>query len=215
MRFFLNLSLLFAFTTLAFSAKIGLITGSTKSVDFQIINQYLSKDKIKTSVFDLSKLKNLPYNELFSFRKHAIIRLIEKDLPNSYMSLEEADFWLDYLSAGGSLILIANHLGPSQIHQSRLLEYVGFSTKEAQFSSQKVQGKTNGLIANGMKLDLNQNSIHQFIVPHKNSGVEAIFWYDNDQVAAIKQQSCAFRMSYFSFLPSWISDQKKQSKLLE
>ncbi|PCJ21588.1 MAG: hypothetical protein COB02_03040 [Candidatus Cloacimonadota bacterium] len=209
------ISLLFIFTAFSFGAKIGLITGSQTSNDFLILNKYLKKNKIKTTIFDLSKNKKLPYGKIFAFKKQSVIRLIEKNIPSSYMSLEEADFWVEYLSSGGSLILIANHLGKQEVYDSRLLKYVGFSTKKADFSSRYTQGKAKGLIADGMKLNFSQKNIDTFIVPHKKSGVESIFKYENGKTAAMKQQSCTFRMSYFSFLPSWVQDKKKQQKLLE
>ncbi|MCO4781481.1 MAG: TlpA family protein disulfide reductase [Candidatus Cloacimonetes bacterium] len=215
MKFLVYLSILFSLISSSFCAKIGFITGSQSSEDFKIIQKYLSKQKIKTKVFDLSKIKTLPYNEVFSYKKHAVIRLIEKDVRASYMTLEESDFWLDYLSSGGSLILIANHLGNQEIYKSPLLEYVGFSSKKPGSTSLNLHGKAKDLVADGMQIPLAQQHLDDIILPHKKSGVEGIFFSDNNQVVAMKQQSCAFRMTYFTFLPSWIKDQKQQQKLLE
>lgn len=215
MKFLVYLSIFCSLVSYSFCAKIGLITGSQTSTDYKLISKYLSKQKIKAKVFDLSKIKSLPYKEVFSLKKHAVIRLIEKDIPQSYMTPEESEFWLDYLSAGGSLILIANHLGASEVYNSPLLEYVGFSSKKTNSSSLKVYGKSKDLVANGMQLELSHQKLDDVILPHAKSGVEAIFHSDDNQVVAMKQQSCAFRMTYFSFLPSWIKDQQKQRKLLE
>jgi thiol-disulfide isomerase/thioredoxin len=194
-------------------SRVALITGTTKSLDYQILHRYLLKEHHQVETFDLSELKKFPFAKVFAFKKTTVVRLVERSVPESWMDLEEAEFWTDFLTARGSLVLFADTLGKPEVYKSSFPKYVGFKSRTRRISPGVVQGTNKDLIAQGMQLRLEAEHKTSIIRPQSGSGIDIIFRFKSGQVAGMKQQSCAFKMAYLAFLPSWLQNSDKQEKL--
>ncbi|MCO4780779.1 MAG: TlpA family protein disulfide reductase [Candidatus Cloacimonetes bacterium] len=195
--------------------KVALVTGDQLSKNFQILNEYLTKKKYKVTVFDLSKYDSFPEQEVTKFERSLVIRLIEKDVKSSYMTNVESDFWQIFLSTRGSLVLFGDTLGDAPIYTSLFPDYVGFQNKKVALNNGKIKGVEKDLISEGLDVSLDFNGVTDEVLPFSNAEFDNIITHDNGAVLGVKKRSCSYKMSYFSFLPSWITDAKVRNSFFE
>jgi len=194
-------------------SRVALITGNTQSQNYKVLHRHLVQENHEVETFNLSELEEFPFAKVFAYKKTTVVRLVERSLPKSWMDLDEAEFWTDFLTARGSLVLFGDTLGPEEVYKSSFPEYVGFKSRTKTISKGVIQGTRKDLIAEGMRLQLGKRHKTTVIRPKAGSGIDTIFRFKSGDVAGMKQQSCAFKMAYFAFLPSWLQDLGKQEKL--
>lgn len=195
--------------------KVALVTGSQLSDSFKILNEYLTKKKYKLTVFDLSKYESFPEEEVTKFERSLVIRLIEKDVKASYMTPQESDFWQIFLSTRGSLVLFGDTLGEDSIYTSLFPDYVGFQNKKVKLANGAIQGVEKDLISEGLDTKIKFSGVTDEILPFSNAEFDNIITHDSGAVLGVKKRSCSYKISYFSFLPSWITDAKVRNSFFE
>ncbi|PCJ19535.1 MAG: hypothetical protein COB02_07255 [Candidatus Cloacimonadota bacterium] len=195
--------------------KVALITGSETSENFQVLNKYLKKKKYRVTVFDLSKLESFPEEGVTKFEKSLVIRLVEKKIKSSYITALESDFWQTFLSSRGSMILFADTLGEANIYDSLFPDYVGFQNKKISINNGELSGVDKDLISDKMKNDISFEGETDEILPYSNAGIDSIITHSSGKVLGIKKRSCSYKISYFSFLPTWFKQEKARNSFLE
>ena len=197
--------------------KIAVILGDSQSLHSQALLSSLNKKRFKYKLYSLKDLESLPFEEIFNqFIDSAAVRLIDQTDHNSFMSVEEANFWADFLSNRGSLTLFADTLSNNQqVYDSDFTDYVGFKAKKLDIKVKKLIGTNQDLISKGQTLEVNDSKKRDQIIPRTGSGIDIVYRSQNGIVTGIKQQTCNFRMSYFSFLPGEIRETKIRDNFVE
>lgn len=168
------------------------------------LTRFLESKDLDLTVLDLNNLSEFPAQEVFNHLSGLVIRLVESDQPGSVLTVDEADLWTEFLASHGSLILIGDQLGAQEVWDSTLPSYVGFGGTKSDISSGVLQGYANDLISDQLTLNIRLEGQRDVLRPLDGSGVDLVLQTPDGQVLGLKQQSCAFRMSYFSFLPDEI-----------
>jgi len=166
----------------------------------------LEKRDLELEILDLSSFERFPAQEIFEHLGGLVIRLVEGDLSGSRLNSEEAEFWTDFLASHGSLVLVADDLGPREVWDSQLPSYVGFKGSKSTLNTEFLEGRSHDLISDQLNLGVGLSGARDLIRPLDGSGIDVVYQTQSGEVLGIKQQSCAFRMSYFSFLPEEIKD---------
>ena len=197
--------------------EVALIVGDSQSLHSQALLKGLERKRFRYKLYSLKKLKSLPYDEIFNkYIDSATIRLIDQDDPHSFMSIEESHFWADFLSNRGSLTLFADTLSKDEhVYKADLPDYVGFKSKHLDTQVQRIIGSQKDIISKGQTLNIDRSKKRDQIVPRTGSGIDVVYQSQDGTITGIKQQTCNFRMSYFTFLPGEIEDLKIRHNFIE
>jgi len=214
MKTFLFLICFVLLSSQIWSARVALVVGDKNAPNAQILQKILKKQKHKVRLVSL-KDESFPAQEIFdNYLETLAIRVVESNDEFSTMTLDEAEFWTEFLAARGSFALFADHLGSQEVYDSTLLPYAGLSLEKKTVQTTSLIGTQKDLIATGMTLPSSINGEVDVVVNSKGGTLEPIFQSQDGDLMAVKQQSCAFRLSYFSFLPTSITDFRKRDKWL-
>ena len=197
--------------------EVALIVGDSQSLHSQALLKGLESKRFRYKLYSLKKLKSLPYDEIFNkYIDSATIRLIDQNDPHSFMSIEESHFWADFLSNRGSLTLFADTLSENEhVYKADLPDYVGFKSKHLDTQVDKIIGSQKDLISEGQILNIDSSKKRDQIIPRTGSGIDVVYQSQDGTITGIKQQTCNFRMSYFTFLPGEIVDLKIRHNFIE
>tara|TARA_Y100000589_G_scaffold113653_1_gene107988 strand:- start:4522 stop:5694 length:1173 start_codon:yes stop_codon:yes gene_type:complete len=197
--------------------KIAVIVGNSQSLHSQALLSSLTKKRFKYKLYSLKDLGSLPYREIFdTFLDSSVVRLIDQIDKSSLMSIEEAHFWVEFLSNRGSLTLFADKLSnEKQVYESELTDYVGFKVNKLGIKAKTLIGTQKDLISKGETIQIDETKKRDEIIPRTGSGIDIVYSSRDGNVTGIKQQTCNFRMSYFSFLPGEIKETKIRNNFVE
>lgn len=197
--------------------KIAVIVGDPTSAHSVALLQSLENKKFRFKLYSLKQLSTIPYQEIFDqFLHSAVVRLIDQKDSSSLMTLEESDFWTEFLSNRGSLTLFADTLSnQAAVFTSEFTGYVGFKVRKLNAQIGRVNGEQKDLIAKGTSFDIDKNKARDQIVPQTGSTIEVVYTSPEGVIAGLKQQTCNFRMSYFTFLPGEIKSLKVRNEFVE
>ena len=197
--------------------KIAVIVGNSQSLNSQALLKGLKSKRFKYKLYSLRELKSLPFQEIFDqFIDSSVVRLIDQKDPQSYMTIEESHFWAEFLSNRGSLTLFADTLSKDeQVYETDLPDYVGFKSNRLDAQVENLLGSDKDLISKGQMLHVDGTKKRDQIIPRTGSGIDIVYKSQEGIVFGIKQQTCNFRMSYFTFLPGEIKDTKNRHKFIE
>ena len=196
---------------------IAVIVGDTQSFHAETLTKILKSKGFKYRLYSLKQLSTIPYHEIFDeFLSSAVVRLVDHTDSSSFMSLEETEFWVEFLSNRGSLTLFADRLSDQQqVFDSDLNDYVGFKVRKATSQIESIIGAKQDLIAKGTNFKLTQSNRRDQIIPHAESGIDVVHHSEDGAIVGIKHQTCNYKFSYFSFLPAEIKSADVRDKFVE
>ncbi|MBT3784999.1 TlpA family protein disulfide reductase [bacterium] len=205
----------FLFPSLLYAAStVALVTGDRNSENSRILEEFLNSKGYRPQLIELKQGEAFPGREIFQYLKGAVIRVVEDSLPSTWMDAEEASFWIEFLTSHGSLVLFGDSLGSAEVYEAGLTQYIGFDSLREVVVAQTLNGSSHDLISEDLDLAVRLTSDRHVIKPRQNSGIDVVYQTNSGQVLGMKQQSCSFRMSYFTFLPSEIQDSSMRTTLL-
>ena len=195
--------------------KVALVANNVGTNSAQYLKGFLEAKDFDLTILELNSESEFPAQKIFEHLNGIVVRLIESDQHDSALNVQEAEFWTDFLTSHGSLIIMADQLGAPEIWSSALPSYVGFGGSQSAISGGILKGSANDLISDKIVIGTKLDGQRDILQPLDGSGVDPVLYTPAGQVLGVKQQSCAFRMSYFSFLPDEIIEPSDRSLLYE
>lgn len=174
---------------------------------------------VSCDLWDIAASGPLPAEKAAQYGRGALIRVINPRFQaESGISTDEIGVIMDYLSIGGSLLLVGRDLGAA--YDSPLTEYLQVAVPERDVAPSALHGVNRDFITNGMTLEIggqdSSGAMNGCDAIEPSGNAEPILYYDaaRTKTAAIKLQTCTFRACYMAFGLEGITGAEKRAELV-
>lgn len=179
-----------------------LLVGNPESTAVATLEAALKK--LKYSPVVISNRDSALARVSADYLESVVIRVQQVSDPKSLMNLNESDVWVDYLAQRGSMVFFGDGMNLAEIPEG-FFGALGFTLESKQVPAGQALGVFSDLVSHDLTLQV-PASTGPVMVPVMPKSQDTIMRYSDGTPLAIKHQSCAFRLVYWSVTPGIVSD---------